>query len=783
MRIIEVAVQGLRGLPSLVRLALPPGLSVLPSEDAARRRALIDALFHTLQPDAAETEVIAALQDGSPSRSSVTILGRDERTYRLLRDFANGATRLLRVGAGEQLEPLSQERAEVARWLRVQLLLPDERSYERLFVISPSTLAILGAQAKSRRGDPLYPGPALATGPSAPGRPVAGGSSVAAMGALRQPSPAWAFEDYGVGTAPLASLTDAPATAPLGSQVSAAFARSEPTPGTDRTELLEAKRLDYLRLLGLLDAARSARAVLLELDQLHSRRLELRPRVEQARALALEIEELSTNLNVYGDLVRLPPDTGERVRLYEGAGERRTTELKRLAEEKRETQLSIDGMRPYPLIGDVYFRAGAALSVLSFALALALGRSEIALANILGAMLMTAASLLHVGRLEKVARLELRVTMVEEREARVEKQYEAETASIRKVMTAYQIEDPLELLERIEAARALRGRLEATQRTLAELESEPRFQAQLAQLSEVEARCEVLESQVMGLEGTDAAKPAELEKRLVDLERELKEAGIHVPPVPPVSGGSGPRPPARAVSGVAAPVIGTPIRIVSGTRLPATADEEEDDTPGYGGGYGSRSGGGSGQPPPSGSAGAAGVGLWAVGSGGLPPGALGGRSPGYSGGAGGDSGAPGDASRYLVEVASDLLHQSIEAVAELVRERLGQYLSALTGGTYAFAEIGPRGHVRLARSAGTEAIPFSSVPAPHALPVEAAIRLALLEQVARRVPAPILIDDPFLELTPAQRAVLNKTLRYLAQMTQVLVLTSATDIEGTRLEW
>jgi len=76
---------------------------------------------------------------------------------------------------------------------------------------------------------------------------------------------------------------------------------------------------------------------------------------------------------------------------------------------------------------------------------------------------------------------------------------------------------------------------------------------------------------------------------------------------------------------------------------------------------------------------------------------------------------------------------------------------------------------------------FLEVPERWSLAVEAALRCALIEQLSRSYPVPVLIDDPFTRFDAAQRSVLTKMLRYLGQVSQVLVLTAAGDVEGNLL--
>lgn len=759
MLLIELAMQGIRGLPALVRLPLQPGLNVLVAPDAAQRRALIDAVFHTLHSGASGPDVLAALCAQPPCRASATLKARDGKTYRVVRELTGGSARLLRYAhPAEKFETLSEDPSEVAQYLRVQLQFPGETPYERLFVLSPESMAHRGRQARSRRGTELFG--ASASGPlggaSVSGASVSGGSA-ALLGMARPLSPAFAFDDHASPMGPLNapagfgpdSGRSAPAFNPSNALVRAELDGGSEAVAESRSADLEAKRREHARLQGLLVAIRESRHTREELEVLLRRREVLKPRAEERRLLEQQLHDLAAQLEQHGDLVELPPNLDERIRDLHQSEERYAAEQKRIAEERTEAERSKEDAVPPRLWTDRYFQAGAGVMVVSYALALALDRAGLALLNLPGALVAAAAALHHIELTEKSSRLGVRLAMIAEREAKVQKQYELETGVAKKLLKQLEIDDPAELLERLSHVQRLKGALLDSRQRLAALDVDPASRAELEELDRVEVRIEELEAHLMSLEGDGSSgNTGDLVRRVDLLGRELRALGVDPSaPVPKAERHSEP---------------------------PLLLEYEEEEEDGYGSGYGG--------PPaaarPTGKPGK--IGLFA--SAGWEGGALGGAPPGaYGGGGGGPSGP--EPTRVLLEAAAELLHQPADAVGAAIEGRLAQYLAALTDGVFTRGHVGARGELRLSGPDGAE-LGLLEVPSERALAVEAAIRLTLLELVTRKVPAPVLLDDPFTSFEERQRKVVSKSLRYLAQVTQVLLVTPSEDVtEGHRVRW
>ncbi|MFO0727359.1 MAG: hypothetical protein U1E65_26515 [Myxococcota bacterium] len=775
MLIVELALQGLRGLPPLFQVPLLPGVNVIRTGDARMRRTIVDALFHSLHPDAAQSEVLGALVEPGPgpARTALTLQSRDGGGFRVMREMTAGGARLLRYSKeSQQFKNLSQDPGEVAQYLRVQLGLPSESSYERLFVMSPDSMAYLLDKARSRRGGSLY-----AVG--------AGGARGGVQAAIRPPSATFGFEDYGAAPAgqppgvgyggvplPRAGSTFNPTNALVRSGLDAAPLESE-------FENLETKRAEYKRLRKLLEATRSAQGMHQELDKLTQRRRQIEASVEHVRAVSREVDELRLRADTFGDVRELPPGMGDRLRSYETASAKFQVDLARLVEEQREAQRSAADAAPRPLTKDPYFMGGVGAMILFISIAFLLDRPALALLNILGALVASAAAFHYVAGLERQGRHTLRSAVLTEREAKLQKQQELETGVTKKLLGQLKLESAAEVLERIQEAEGVFGALSRAESELAGYEADPQHRAEIEELSAVKERMEEIEASLGGIESSSSANMStpEMIRRIEALAREIHAAGGSTGDLGPGLG----TPSARAASAAG-------IRVVTGDLAPRPVpglEPDEDDGEGYGGGYGSGRPARSSKAPTGGGQGAAG--LYAIGGFGGPPGGFGGPPGGYGGGYGSTGGyapegIPVDPTPLLAEALAEVLVRSFESVSGLLVDRLKQYFEVLVPGFVERIEFGARGELRLHLMGAHDPTPFYALPEDKRRLVDAALRLTWLEQAAAKARVPVLIDDPFIGLGAPERRAFRQTLGYVSKAAQVLVLTSENDIEGNPVD-
>lgn len=155
MILLELAAQGVRGVaPAGGRAALRPGYNVVAAEGAVLRR-LLEALLHPDAGDGADLPRAAGGPAGAAVRAGLTLVGDDRVTYRLVRDFAEGA-QLHRFDAAQRAFALvSRDLREIAAVLRDAGVPPPARA--------DVLLALRGAELPSRQA-----ARGLAAGPRRP---------------------------------------------------------------------------------------------------------------------------------------------------------------------------------------------------------------------------------------------------------------------------------------------------------------------------------------------------------------------------------------------------------------------------------------------------------------------------------------------------------------------------------------------------------------------------------------------------------------------------------------
>ena len=786
MILVELALLGLRGFPSLARLRFQPGLNTARIGAPEARRAVLDALYHTLFPDLSRGDATAGLADpqAPEARIALTFHGRDRVVYRMIREARNGATRLFRFdAASRQYHLFSDSSQEAVQYLRVQQQLPDEIAFERLFVFDPAARPSLGARAQTRSGAPLVR-EGYDAAPSAPGLPRA---PAPGRGSGYGPSPVLQRAS-GYGPAPARSgvpnINNALVAAELEGDAPLEVASEQ-----DRRALLT-------RLEQELVVARRAAEAQAELDRLSGEKQALTARGAGVLQLEASLAAAEAELAGQPELSELPPGFAERLRDYEALERRHQADIARAEEEVRALEEAERARAPLPVLRDPRFFAGVAGAVASAALAVGLERPLLALLNIPFALLAAGSGFRFIGELEEGARAGQRIGAARERVTRIEKQRSLDTGATRRLMDKLGIDDPAELAARIEAREAAKAQVETLRAALETARSDPETRGAGEALAALRSRTEALEALVVAHAG--GASTESLERRVRSLRQELgaseQRLGVELAsgltgdlgrltgdvgrigaslersgvPAPsrgrsevrtaslPVSPGASPQPPAPRPADTRA------LFDFDGAQLGGEDDEED----GYGSGYGG--GGGEG-----GDRGGGGSGLSAASAWGGDPRSGGGRGSSH------DLGYPvPDRSRELVQGAVDLLHVPVDELVTSLGERCGQYLGALTGGEIGRVAFGPRGELSVGSAQGGELVPYVELEGARLDLADAALRLTLVEALVRRHPIPVLFDDPFGELPPRARKLFGQMLAYLGEATQVLVLTGAEDLPG-----
>jgi len=748
MILVEIALQNAKTFPPKARLALRGGLNVLHVASSDQRSILVDAVYFALFPDPSRSSATEWFVEdpAQPARVALSVYGRDKKAYRILRDSRSGATRLHRFEPEKKrYELLTEVTTEAAQFIRVQQQLPDEVSFERLFVVAPDNRPSLGMRARSRSGTPVV-ADALGTGsfPSMSG--ITGSLTGDGFGAPPGAGGGWAA---GAGTPPRGVSRAETFGSSL--NMTNALVQSE-LEGGSAVEPAEARREDLLRELRNLErhieVGKRAEVVQAELDQLQRRRADLVQRAEVLVRARAQADDLERELEQFDPrLAELSPKLDERLEAFEEAEARYRTDIDRLAQETQALGYASETLDLLALDRDPYFLGGIAVALVALLLAFLFDLPWVALFNLAGAAVAAGAAFRYVGDLENRERLETRSKATDERRARIEKQHELETAMVRRSMEKLEVEDHRELGRRVAEFTATRDRLEEAREAVQRAEADPQIMGAAEELESVNARIQELEPQVMGSAGS-LQSVEQMERRIAVLRREL----------------------GAEASETSVPVIEGTADV--GEPRPLLSDEDDSDD-GYESGYGST------ESP--GEPGASMAGAWlaaaSTGSGDGPSGP--GRGYGGSyGGAGYDGGGlPPDRSRDLVQAGADLVQMDVEGLIESFKPRLLQYLSALSDGRLVACDFGPRGELSVEGRDG-QARPYAQLGGEGLDLVDLALRLALVEGVVSRTRIPLLVDDVGTDFPPRRRKLFVQMLAHLSRLTQVVVLTPKSDLEG-----
>jgi len=151
--LLEIAAQGVKGVaPTSGRLTFRAGYNVVSADGPALRR-LLEALLYPGPRDAETLPRAAPGPVGAPVRAGVTLVGNDQVTYRLVRDFAAGC-QLHRFDPQQRSFALvSQDLSEIASHLTGTAGLPSKSRLAALLAVGaadlPSKSAGVGLGAAS----------------------------------------------------------------------------------------------------------------------------------------------------------------------------------------------------------------------------------------------------------------------------------------------------------------------------------------------------------------------------------------------------------------------------------------------------------------------------------------------------------------------------------------------------------------------------------------------------------------------------------------------------------
>lgn len=722
MYMVQLAVEGLATLPERTRIGFRGHLDILRVASPEGRAALVDVLFHTLFPDAERSEATLGLIDprAERHRALLTVAGKDRVPYRLMRDLRSGRCRLYRFdkqGGHHQL--LTETASEAQQFLRVQQQLPDDASYERLFLFTPDTRASAGPDARSRVGN-------LRSGlgsipPSGPGLGLSG---------LGSALPSGLPETRGELTAmfPLPSLlsesTGAHPVVPSGYSMHNALVQQELEVSStldmvvdDSPDQLEARRRQAAQDLA---QAQRARELEEELDRMAQREEEVRRHAARFQQIDTRRAELTVRVASARTLLGAPEALLQRLERYDRMDAHYRAELEAI---DREAELLNERVTAAPdprarAYGPVGIGAGVAAGAAAVA-ALLLREPSVLLAQI---VLGTAAGWAGLRRLDHdEGRVDAEAALArnEERRALTLRNHSVETSTVRGLVERAEVEDPSALRAMVEALQQDEEHLVDAEASL-DSEEGRRGRKANAVLAELAARRSRLEAELEGLHAAGVPDVASAQRRL------------------------------DALQGPSAPA--------SGLHDLELSLEEDDEPPVGSGGYDLA--------PASHE-------TWWASSG------FGGGGPARGGFGGYDGGGmhPLEARvRSLLESARDLVGAAADPFADSASERGSRYVRALTGGRYDRIELDGLGRCTVGGRGGRVA--FASLEGDELDRVDAALRLGLVECILRVRQIPVLLQEPFAPLSPDRRKVVKQIYAHLASLSQLVVLTPADDLEG-----
>jgi hypothetical protein len=785
MHLVEFIVQGVRQFPDTLRIPLGTGYNALLAAPDGRTAVLFKTLHALFYQPALDGRRPDLCEPGAKvCRAGVTLVGRDGRSYRLLRDFLGGAVSLSVDSGGGAFSTLAATGQEVAQLLGAQVGMVSEDVYRALVSTAledmPSRTAAapmvgMPGQPGAPAGPTPQPGvayppgayppgayppgayppgaypPGVAGYPGAvpPGMVPAGypGAMAPGMGPPSHPGlmrpgmgppsypgamqPGMGPPSYpGMGVNPYAQ-TMAPGMY-WGGAPQSPFAHLS----------VDEKRAKLAELRGHQQAADALRNMEFELDGLQRRKFEIEDQLRPFRDAMRQLDEAKEKLQPFADLQDVPPDYQKKLDWFRKEQTKRDANLKTLLEEHRRERAALARSQAKPLATDPRFLGGVVGGVAAFALGFWLARSGspglwwIAMLDSVGF------GLAGWVLLQRIADDELKSDTVraerklEERQSRVTNRFELDTTEVRKLLQRHNVDpddlDPLEirLNQRLEVLENI-ARIE---RGVHEVESQSGIDAIAIndELHRLEAQIAAAEDAVSKAGGV-ATDLAELTSQIHQLEAELGVA-------PQADAGSG-----RGYE------------------------------PGYGGGGGGGSDDGS--APPT---------MLAPGDERVAWRCAGGPdddSYGMGGGGGYNSGAASapaqaaatvvmDHSRVLMEKADSLFCVGIAALAAQVAPRVAQFIGAFTEQRFASAQFGERGDLSLVEAASGRAVPFLLLAPPERDLAYLCLKFALLEAHVRLTPLPAVLHDPFVAVAELKHPLVLKLLQYLSSQMQIVHLTS-----------
>ncbi len=125
----------------------------------------------------------------------------------------------------------------------------------------------------------------------------------------------------------------------------------------------------------------------------------------------------------------------------------------------------------------------------------------------------------------------------------------------------------------------------------------------------------------------------------------------------------------------------------------------------------------------------------------------------------------------LVGQASDIFVSSLDVTCNQLAPRAGQYLTGMSDRRYAQMVFGPKGEVSVVDGATGRAIPFGMLTPSDRDIVYLCLKMTIIEQACKHMRLPVVLVHAFETFPDVKHPLLVRMLQFLAQGTQVFVLT------------
>lgn len=707
MRFAELVLQGVRNFQDTFRLPIGGGWTVFVAGAGAGKSTIVDVLFHVLYPDTTEPGTSLFLSPaGGPCRVALLLESDKGERYRLVQDLASGAIALTRHDAQQgSFVPVSSTPAEIMQYLGSQLHMPQRDVLEGVYLLREQSLPSMMPRA-----------------PAATTAAELATPDVARPERKLPPSPHFPPEGGGGGGFPGYQGMDA------GQEV----LPDDPAEIRQQIEVLERD----LAIAVEVDEQQ------FKLDGLQSELFEIEQKfkgVQQAEGRVVQVEE---RLKEFERLGELPGDFENRVRDFRQSKEKLDRDMGRLDEEQQRWEKRAQEEAPGPLKRNHLFLIGLAVGMVSLAVGVAgfftfEPLRYVALLDIAGFGLAMVMAVRHIDKTGSLERSQARLSMIDERREKLQRQFDLESSIVRKTMQDVGVDNPAQIIEQYNRRNKLQAELEEARQNLEQKKAE-------SGLEEVSAKKQALEEQIAEIEGKLAGasglmmSPREMERKLAALRERLQiiESGG----TPPAASSAGQDIQAAGAGGIDeygnVDLGGDTAGDMLGVGAPPGAAVD---------------GFGAGGPPgaalhPKGK-----PGLPRVAAAALPVETL-------------------DPCQRLVKLAEDLFLGKREQVEPMLAPRAGQYLAALSGQTYTRLGFAADGSVQCSEASGTP-VSFAQMPAAVQDLVYLALRFTVIEAFSHKQPVPVLLDDPFSRLPANLHDLTGRMLAGLGGSTQVIMFT------------